>query len=281
MLWADLVEDPTLRSFQQAPEGLNAVRVGLAPDILANRVLDRFVVRQGMVGQGVIGVDLGPRLHVFHDEAAHGLALGVGDNLSLDAVGGPVFHSGHGCLTYGTSACQGLPLLVVLVLPFATHVGLVNLDRTGERSTVFSPGPSLPDAVEHEPGGGLADADITVELHAGNALEAGQFQVDGNGPFAQGNLGVSQCRPGSDAKVLPAVGAPVRHGFSVGSLFGPHASTMAAAPIPVPELIFKPFGRSRFIGEHFQQLNDRNALSVCFSKGLVFRPLHHEKSMQN
>ena len=38
------------------------------------------------------------------------------------------------------------------------------------------------DAVQHEPGRRLADAKIAVQLDAGDALQAGQAEVDGNHP---------------------------------------------------------------------------------------------------
>ncbi len=52
--------------------------------------------------------------------------------------------------------------------------------------------PRLANTVEHEPGGFRADIEVPVQFHAGDRLEAGQAQVDGDGPLAQGDLGAGQ-----------------------------------------------------------------------------------------
>ena len=44
--------------------------------------------------------------------------------------------------------------------------------------------PCLADALQHEPSRFLGHADIAVKLHAGDALEAGQMQIDRQGPLA-------------------------------------------------------------------------------------------------
>ena len=48
-----------------------------------------------------------------------------------------------------------------------------------------APHPTQRHAVQHEPCGLLGDVQVAVQLHAGHALEAGQAEVDGDGPLAQ------------------------------------------------------------------------------------------------
>ena len=48
-----------VRPLQQAPKRRHTIGVSLAPDVLSDRVLHRFVVRQDVVGQCVVGVNLG------------------------------------------------------------------------------------------------------------------------------------------------------------------------------------------------------------------------------
>ena len=48
--------------------------------------------------------------------------------------------------------------------------------------------PRLADAVRHVPGGLLSDTQVTVQLHAGHAFEAGAVQVEPNGPLGEGRL---------------------------------------------------------------------------------------------
>ena len=81
VLWADLVENSLMSPLQHGPEALDSIRMGLTSHVLTNAVLDGFMVGKRMVGQSVIGVDLGTGFDVLHDEPAHGLALGVTDNL--------------------------------------------------------------------------------------------------------------------------------------------------------------------------------------------------------
>ena len=67
----------------------------------------------------------------------------------------------------------------------AAHVGLVDFHRSGELLALVRALPPFADAVQHEPGGRLADADVAVKLHAGDALEACDLEIDGDGPLAQ------------------------------------------------------------------------------------------------
>ena len=78
-----------------------------------------------------------------------------------------------------------------------------------------------PDAVQYEPSGLLRNPDVPLQLHAGHALEAGHFQVDGEDPLpkldfvqspAKTDLGPLQSRPDPHRERLlasPAVVGPV------------------------------------------------------------------------
>ena len=262
------MEGSGVRPLQQAPEGLHAAGVGLAPDVLTNRVLDGFMVGKRMVGQGVIGVDLGAGFDVLHDELAHGLGLGVGDDPSGDLVAVPVLHPGHGGLSNRTGTRQLLPLGVAHVPAFATHVGFVHLNRAGEGRSVSVPGPGFADTMQHEPRRGLPDSDIPSQFHGGNALEAGDFQVDGNGPLAELDVAMRQGRSRADAEVLPAVSAAVRHGLSVRNVMSVNTPTVTTTPLSVPERFLKPFGGRFLIGKHLQQLHNRDAFPVGLARCL-------------
>ena len=79
-----------------------------------------------------------------------------------------------------TRAGQFLAASVAHVGAFPAHVGLVNLDRTREWAAVVLVRPSLPDAMEHEPSGGLAHPNVPMQLHAADRFQAGDFEVDGD-----------------------------------------------------------------------------------------------------
>lgn len=75
----------------------------------------------------------------------------------------------------------------------------------------------------------------------------------------------------SDAEILAAVCAPVRHGLPLGNLTGLSRTAMSAAPLVIPQSALKPFGGHFLIGKHIHKLNNGDAFSVGFS--CCFRPL--------
>ena len=115
-----------------------------------------------------------------------------------------------------------------------------------------------------------------MELHARHAFEAGQADVDGNGPLAERYLGVCDWSTCSDAEVGPAIFAPVRHRLCVRDFAGREAAAVITAPLHRPDLTLKPFGCGFLIGKHLEQFNKGETISVgsswCF--------LHHECSLR-
>ena len=81
----------------------------------------------------------------------------------------------------------------MLVGLFAAQVGFVDLDRAYKPFKVAG-APCLADALEHEPSCFLRHTDIPVQLHGRNALEAGQVQVDRDGPLFETDLRAFQYR---------------------------------------------------------------------------------------
>ena len=262
------MENPAVSPFQKTPEALNAVGVSLSPNILTNRMLDRFMVRQSMIGERVIGVDLRSRRNVLHDESAHGLTCGIGNNFGLNLIAGPVFDPGYGCFSNRPASCQfGLPLLAH-VPAFSSHVGFIYFYRTRKGLTIFAGVPTFPDAVEHEPGGRLTDSDVPAEFHTADTLEAGEFQIDGNGPFSQRKVGFCNWGSSPDAEVFAAVPAMVRHRLAVRNLTGGDTATVSTAPLLRPEGLLKPSGGDVFAREHFRDLEERDSFPVGFSRSL-------------
>ena len=160
MLGADLVEGSRVGPLEHGPEALHAVSVRHSPDVLADRVLDRLVIRQVVVGQGVVGVDAGSGFDVLYDELGDRLACGVWDHAGGDLIAGPVLDSGDSGFPNGSPSSQSLPLLVAHVLPLAAEVALIRFD--GPRKGRPFGGEGFSDALLHEPGRFLADPDIPV-----------------------------------------------------------------------------------------------------------------------
>ena len=84
-----------------------------------------------------------------------------------------------------TRTGQFLALRVAHVPAVAAHIGLVDFHRTGELHALDRAIPAFADAVQHELGIRLADADVAVKLHAGDALEACDLKIDGDGLLGQ------------------------------------------------------------------------------------------------
>ena len=215
----ELVEGSNMSTFEHGPEGLNTIGMSLAPDVFPNRVLDGFMVGKDVIDQGVIGVDFGIGVGVFHDELDDGLRLGVRNNPCLNLVGGSVFDARHGDFANWTSASQFGLLGLAHVPSLAAEIALINFHRTSKRSSIAAatvvPVPSFSDSVEHEPCGRLADSDITSQLRRGNAFQASQFQVDRQRPLPQWKIGLGNRGSSPDGEVFSAIPAPVRHGFAI------------------------------------------------------------------
>lgn len=77
------------------------------------------------------------------------------------------------------SSCARLAL--GMFFPFAAKIGFVRLDRTGEGSHRGKV-QSLPYPVGEMPSRLLGHVQVAVELHGGNALEAGREKVRGKQP---------------------------------------------------------------------------------------------------
>ena len=277
------MEGSGVRPLQHAPKRLHPIGVSLTSNVLSNRVPDRFVIGEDVVGESVVGVDLGVgSFGMLHDEAAQGFALGVGDNCGLDLVGCPVLDASHGHLSRRATARKSLAFFSAHVPTLSSDIGFVNFDRASERRGAVRTRPGFTDAVQHEPSSRLPYSDIPSQLHARHALEAGNFQVDGYNPLAEIDVAMGERRSSSDTEVFAAVAAPIRHGLSVRNVMGVDATAVSATPIAAPEGALEPLCSRILIGKHIQQLHNCDAFTMGFtvcSRSLCC-VLHHGNSVQ-
>ena len=131
------MEGAHVSTLQHGPEALHPVGVGLSPDILSNAVLDGFMIRQNVIDQGVVGVDLGIGSRVLHDESDHGFRFGIGDDLSRDFLSHPVLDPCNSRLAHWPTPFQLGSLGFAHVPTLAAHVGFVHFHRTGEQRTIL------------------------------------------------------------------------------------------------------------------------------------------------
>ena len=102
----------------------------------------------------------------------------------------------------------------MLVGFLAAPIGLVDFARAGAESRPFLP--RLANAMGQAPGGGLANAEVAMEFHAGDALEAGREQVNCHGSSAVAEFGALRQGAGLGREVLAALPAAERLGLDVG-----------------------------------------------------------------
>ena len=196
------------------------------------------------------------------DEALKGGLVRGLDHLRPDALGGPVLHAGDRRLADRAAARAELLLGVLVLLP-AAHVGLVGLDGPGHRQ-VLAFEESLADALHHEPGGRLPDAQVAVELHARRALDAGGHLVERDRPLLEPEGRRLHDRALAHREVLTAVLAAVRHRLAALDDGVAQGAAVRAESLAVgPALRLEPaFGR-RVVGEHAEEFREGDAVSFA------------------
>jgi hypothetical protein len=199
---------------QEAPEILNSVGMDFAPDV-------GFSVVDNLVGVGVshtgiaamfIGVHAGTWGHAPAYLAGQGAAAGVLDYLGLDCAGTVrtmAFKQAHnGGLANGPTALDYcLPLGLVHEPGLASDVSLVRLNLAGHPAEIAVLHCQA-DAVEHEPGGLLSDADGPMYFVGTDAVLGVGNHPDGGQPFVQSDGAILENGPGLDRKLPPRVLAP-------------------------------------------------------------------------
>ena len=264
VLRTHLVERAVVRPLEHGPEALDAVGMRHAVNVFANRMLDRFVVvGDAPISRRFIGVDRGIGGCVIGDEALQRLRVRLLHHLGAHGVGGAILRAHNRRLASRATTLKRFALALWHVAALAAHVGFVNLDRTIER-TVAAFAPCFPNAVQHEPRRRLRNANIPMQLHGRNRLQAGKAQVDRDGPLAQRDIGTSNRRSGANAEIGPAIRAPVGHRLGVGNVPRVNASAFPAVAPVAPNDGFEPRRRLRFIGKHVRHLNQRQTFAVGF-----------------
>ena len=111
-------------------------------------------------------------------------------------------------------------------------------------------------------GGGLADAEVAMQFHGRDALEAGRQQVDGHGPGAVAELGVIHQGAGLGREVFAALAAAV----GLGLARGPGLDVAGAAGRPAhavrPEDRREPALGAVAVGKRVHQLKLGDALAM-------------------
>lgn len=161
---------------EQRPEGLDAVGVGLAPDVLTGAMADCFpLLGDGVVATEFIGVDRGGHVHVL---THHSLERGHVGPFYRGGSHGAVssLHAYYSLLPHRPTATAAT-LVIVPVALLAAKVGLIHLDFAGQG--VLAMVASLPDPLLEEPGAFLGDAKLFSKLDAADTLLGSGHYVEG------------------------------------------------------------------------------------------------------
>lgn len=152
-----------------------------------------------------------------------------------------------------------------------TYIGFVHFHRPEQWRLAALLGPCLAQAMQHELCGLLPDFQVSVQFHAGYALEAGQAKVNSNGP-AKRYLGIGHRRTCLYTEVLVAIAAMVGHRLAALYLRCASAAAMAAASLFGPVNGFEPLN-GRFLGREYpHQFNERDTRPECLVGCFTYAP---------
>ena len=95
VLRADLVEGAAVGSLERGPEGLDAIRMCLTPDIFGDGVIDRLVIefRHPPVCRRIVRVDGRSRLNMLTDEALKRRAVRPLDDFGANLIAVAILHA--------------------------------------------------------------------------------------------------------------------------------------------------------------------------------------------
>ena len=253
-------------AFKEAPKAPDPGRVRHVADVLTSRVPDRFVVREPLVSTVVIGIGHRTWYGVAFDKPLQRRRVGMLDDACGHAVRLPILRANHGGFSHRSAPrVELLPLVFIALL--AADIGFIHFDRAGEGVAGWR-GPRFADAMQHDPGGRLGHADIAMELHAGNALQAREFERHRKGPLPQRDMRSFQDgAPVRTLKYGPAVRAPVGHRCGVRDGTRVEAPAVPAAVTIGPDVPLKPDGSRLFVGDYLSQFKECDNLPGGFSRG--------------
>ena len=163
------------------------------------------------------------------------------------------------------AAGERLPLRLGHVLALPADIGLVGLDRAGERR--FGLLKRLPQPVRQMPGRLLRHFEIPMQFHRRHALEARRHQIDRDRPRLVAELralhDVSHLE--AEPRLAVAVATAVRHRLVPDISLDVEGATARAVRAVRPDLRFEPpLGRG-IVREHLHELLETDAFAVGFS----------------
>ena len=189
---------------------------------------------------------------MLQDETGEGFRLGVRDDSGRHLVGGAIFDGSHGRLSNGSTSLQFGAFGLRHILPLSAEIRLVSLDRAGEQGH-SSQVQTFPYPVSKVPSRLLCYVQVTMQLHGGNALEAGSQEVGSKQPSLIAEFGGLHNRPDPDAEPLVAIAATIRHGRMLGSGLDVGGAAMDATDFLRPPPLYEPFLSGFIVGKSLEE----------------------------
>ena len=219
------------------------------------------------VGRPFIGEQPRARSRCVVDEGEERELVRGLDHAGVDFARLAIFGSHDGLLADG--AAPGPQSLALMLVAFAAaDVGFVHLYVAVEHRH-FAALKRRADAVKQMPSGLIADPEIPMQLHRGDAFESGDDLVDGDRPRLVAELGTVHDGALADAEVLAAVFAAVGHCRLAARDRVALRAAIGAGRAVRPHLSLEPLLGLVVVGEQLEELGERQALAVCAAWRLV------------
>src|SRR5581483_8967261 len=286
VLGGDAMIDAADSALQQRPKPFDGVRVNVPIDVdvlaMVNAPMVIALLRQRLVGVGLIGVDDGLFEHLGCDFVEH---------CTLDVVGHDFGRDGSRLTVHPTlreSKHLGLALNAALdagsassasPVRFAADVGLINLDGAfGNRRVALIH--ERADAVEHAPRRLVGHAKLALKLFRGDTAASAGHQVERVEPQAKRRGRILKDGSGHRVLAVPAVFTRIRGAVVVPVVLRHLVALWAVNPVRI-ELAYQPIKAGSIVREITVKLKERVArFRSSGSSGLVAIYLGHTPTIR-
>ena len=261
VLGAHLVEGADNRPLEQAPDPFDRVGVNITDNPLLVGVIDRFVsgvlITNAQVGLEIIGVDgLGFVSHYSLDEAVQGFLSDVGYALNA-YLASTLDGSGHPGLAFPASRSN------ITFLPAdQSFVHFHDAKQSRPFKGIVAHG--FPDAMAEIPGRAVGHSQGPLKLEGRDAFLGHTHEVDGQEPFAEGQVGIVHDSPGGHGELISA--SPALPSFLPGKFEYFHVSAACASNPVRPAKFFQGLSAIVIVFKFLHQSNEVNHGSKLLCK---------------
>lgn len=253
MLRAGVVVDAVHPALHYRPHALDTVRPGIAPNVLARAVVDRFMAKEDRrdtrVGCRLIRHQCGTNFDAIENGGLNRLFVCIGYGHG-DGATAALTKAEYSRLSDRTATSAEL-LRPVLVLFLASEERFVDFDHALQLLQFAAA--SLAETVKHEPCGFLGDTNFFGYLHGRYAFAGRHKQVHRVNPLVQRDVRPLENRACTDGEIQLALVAAVEALALAGGDVILTAARWADGAFR-PQTAFEVHPRRGFVGEHLKEL---------------------------